>query len=180
MTTIELKEPKINNTFEFGKTTGKPPWSKRHQVQEIPSNKTDNLQNLDESQSSERNEFIEKFLAPLYEFTDKVLSEKPEGISSKLYPYETLDGGMVKLHDIFKPIFLDDDDLIFPKEDADAVLGKSLGYNKQTDAAVLIVRNSDGIPNQIIAHSTSGQAYLVDFITGEKMMDVEKIDDKKD
>ncbi len=87
---------------------------------------------------------------------------------------------MVKLHDIFKPIFLDGDDLIFPKEHADVVLGESLGYNKQTDAAVLIVRNSDGIPNQIIAHSTSGQAYLVDFITGEKMMDVEMIDDKKD
>lgn len=123
---------------------------------------------------------MESFRVALCDLTEKVLSDRPEGISSKLYPYETLAGGMVKLHDIFKPIFLTDKDLILPKEDADLVCGTYVGYNKKTDVGVIIVRDANGEPEQIVACPAQGQPYIVDFMTAEKFMTVENADDRED
>ncbi len=181
MKTMKLNKSKVNNADALGVTTNKIPSSKGHQVQRTVSIETDYLQNLDKSKSKSlgQNRIMKAFHVALCDHTEKVLSDRPEGISSKLYPYEILDEGMVKLHDIFKPIFLIDEDLILPKEDADLVCGTYLGYNKKTDVGVLIVRDANGEPEQIVACPAQGQAYIVDFLTGEKFMTIENTDDKE-
>ena len=130
--------------------------------------KAERLEGLDGLQPSLSDDPSEIWYMAMRYRVQRILSDTPECSLPTEYPYEIVDDGVVKLNKIFKPTFLDGKIPLLPKEKADLLLSRELGYNAKTKVASRIFRDANDTVSHIAGYPASGDAYLIYFMTAEK------------